>query len=240
MNVSAYGETHIGLKRSDNQDSILLDKDINLYAVADGMGGHRGGAVASSTAIEALKTSLKTAAQSDSFSPEVSIKEAFQKANEQVYKKSLENQEELVGMGTTLVAATIWEDSIFFGNVGDSRAYLFRDSYLWRVTEDHSIINEQIKKGLLDEKKAPLLVETNIITRSIGFVPEVETDLFQKEINSGDLFLLCSDGLTEMVPDETICEILKSNPHHILVEKLINQAIDAGGNDNISIIVIAT
>ncbi len=237
MDAISFGKTHVGLKRKDNQDSILIDKELNLYAIADGMGGHKGGSVASKLAIESLQKFIKEAVKLDHFQPETVLIEAFQEANNQVYEKSQESIE-VTGMGTTLVVLMIWKNKIFFANVGDSRAYLFRDPYLWRVTEDHSILNNQIKKGLIDEKKASTLVDTNMITRSIGFIPDVEVDIFQKDLQIHDLFILCSDGLVEMMDDKTICELSKSYAPDALVDQFINRALDAGGNDNISVIVV--
>ncbi len=237
MPTKSFGKTHVGLKRKDNQDSILMDNELNLYAVADGMGGHKGGSVASKLAIEHLQKFMKKSFESDNFQPEVSLLEAVKEANYQVYEKSQEDTD-VAGMGTTLVVAMIWKNKAFFANVGDSRAYFFKDPHLWRITEDHSILNNQIKKGLIDQKKASLLVDTNIITRSIGFIPEVEVDIFQKNLQANDLFILCSDGLVEMVNDETICELSKNYTPDALVDQLINRSLDAGGNDNISVIVV--
>ena len=137
-----------------------------------------------------------------------------------------------------MVACFIWENKIFFANVGDSRAYFFKNPYLWRVTEDHSVLNEQMKKGLIKEQDAISLVDTNVITRSIGFISEVKVDLFQKDISPEDIFLLCSDGLNEMLTDQEVCEVMKNYSTEALVEQLIKRSLDAGGNDNVSVIVI--
>ena len=239
MNCKVYSTTHVGKRRKNNQDSILVNTDLNLYAVADGMGGHKGGEVASAKAIEVLENYMLDAVKKKDFFPEVALMEAFQIASNQVYLKSRENELALAGMGTTLVACFIWQSKIFFANVGDSRAYLFRDPYLWRVTEDHSVINEQLKKGLISEDQAGLLEDTNVITRSIGFMPDVEVDVFEKKILPKDFFMLCSDGLSGMVPDKEICEISRNNSLEKVTERYLQQALDAGGDDNISIIVIS-
>lgn len=239
--IKIYGDSHIGLKRKDNQDSFLIDTELQLYAVADGMGGHKGGAIASQTAIKALQEFITKAyhADKDNFSPEVSLEEAFLAANQTVYDKSQEDVNNLVGMGTTLVAAMIYKKNIFFANVGDSRAYLFREPHLWRVTEDHSILNNRIKKGLIDEDNIPFLADSNVITRSIGFILDLKVDIFQREIKKEDFFLLCSDGLTCMINDEKITQIFQNYAKEFLVKQLIDTSLDAGGNDNISVIVIA-
>ena len=238
MEPKVYSQTHTGNKRQSNQDSILVSESCKLFAVADGMGGHKGGEVASATAVSALENFISLSMKNQNFSPENHLVEAFHEANTQVFAKSRENDGELIGMGTTLVACLLWKNKAFFANVGDSRAYLFRYPHLWRITEDHSILNMQMKKGLIKEEKAALFSESNVITRSIGFVPEVEVDLFQKDIAPGDLFLLCSDGLNE-VPDRELCELFKKYSHDMLAEKALEQALEAGGTDNISIIVIS-
>ncbi len=238
MSSKGYGLTHIGNKRGNNQDSFLIDENLSLYAVADGMGGHRGGEVASALAIETLQNFLKEAIKQKNFSPDFFLAEAFQEANIQVFQKSQENDRKLTGMGTTLVVCMIWKNKAFFGNVGDSRAYLFRDSYLWRVTEDHSIMNSQLKKGLIEEEQVPFLINSNVITRSIGFFPEIQVDLFQRDLRPGDLFLLCSDGLNE-ISDQEICKLAQNYSPEALPKQCVKKVLEGEGNDNISVIVVA-
>ena len=235
--AQGYSMTHVGHKRKTNQDSLLVDEDLNLYAVADGMGGHNGGEVASSIAIEAIQKFLKSAAQQEDFSPDKYLAEAFQEANSQVFHKSQEDDKKLIGMGTTLVVCMVWKDKAFFGNVGDSRAYLFKDPYLWRITEDHSIINNQLKSGLIEQEETPFLFNSNIITRSIGFFPEIQVDLFQKDLSPEDQFILCSDGLNE-ISDRDICDLAMKYAPSVLPKQCINKVLDGEGNDNISIIVV--
>ena len=238
MEVKIYSKTHVGMVRKNNQDSLLISKDCPLFAVADGMGGHKGGEVASATAVSALENFVVTAIKDENFSPEIHLVEGFHEANSQVFTKSRENGGELMGMGTTLVACFLWKGKAFFANVGDSRAYLFHYPHLWRITEDHSVLNMQMKRGLIKENDAALFSESNVITRSIGFISEVEVDLFQKDLVPGDLFLLCSDGLNE-VPDQELCELFKTYSNNMLAEKALEKALDAGGHDNISVIVIS-
>ena len=230
--------THTGHKRKNNQDSLLVDEELQLYAVADGMGGHKGGEIASSICIKALHDYLKSAFKEADFSPEKYLIPAFQSANTKVFAKSQENNKELIGMGTTLVACMIWENNAFFGNVGDSRAYLYRDSYLWRITEDHSIINNQLKNGLIEQEQMPFLLNSNVITRSIGFFPDIQVDLFQKSLMAKDQFLLCSDGLNE-ISDEDICELSKDYAPSALPKQCINKVLDGEGNDNITVVVVS-
>lgn len=232
-----YGMTHVGYKRDSNQDALLLDEDLNLYAVADGMGGHSGGEIASALAIEALHNFLKEATKEENLAPDKLLIEAFHEANSQVFNKSHENNMELIGMGTTLVVCMVWKSKAFFGNVGDSRAYLFRDPYLWRITEDHSLINSQLKKGLIEQEQAPFLVNSNVITRSIGFFPDIQVDIFQRDLMPGDLFLLCSDGLNE-IADQEICKLAKNYSPSVLPKQCINKVLDGEGKDNISVVVV--
>ena len=239
MGSRGYGKTDVGKKRKNNQDSILVDEPLGLYAVADGMGGHLGGEVASALAIETLQKFISGAVKEEGFSPSKALEEAFQEANKKVFDKSRESEEELAGMGTTLIACLIWKSRVFFANVGDSRGYIFRPPHLWRATEDHSILNNEIKKGLIEEEQAALLVDTNVITRSIGFIPDVEVDVFHRDIFPEDSFLLCSDGLTEMVPDREICALAGKYSLEALPEQCVQKALDAGGNDNVSVIAVA-
>lgn len=232
-----YSITHVGHKRKINQDCLLVNEDLNLYVVADGMGGHSGGEVASALAVQTLQSFLQEAAQQTNFSPENYLVEAFQEANTQVFNKSQENDKELIGMGTTLVVCMVWKSKAFFGNVGDSRAYLFRDPYLWRITEDHSVVNNQLKRGLIEQEQTPFLMNANVITRSIGFFPEIQVDLFQKDLKQGDLFLLCSDGLNE-ISDQGICELAKNYSPEALPKQCINKVLEGEGNDNISVVVV--
>ena len=238
MKLRAFSETHTGHRRSINQDSLIIDKQLSLFAVADGMGGHSSGEVASALAIESLKEYLKQAVKKSDFHPEKSLVEACQRANFDVFQKSQDESMKYVGMGTTLVACMIWENKAYFANVGDSRAYLFRDPYLWRITEDHSVMNMQIKKGLIEESQAAYLADSNVITRSIGFFPEIQVDLFCKDLHSEDLFLLCSDGLNE-IPDEDICLLAKSYAPEALAEQCLKKVLDGEASDNISVVVIA-
>ena len=175
--------------------------------------------------------------KNENFSPDIHLVEGFLEANTQVFAKSRENNGELIGMGTTLVACLLWKGKAFFANVGDSRAYLFRYPHLWRITEDHSILNLQMKRGLIKEDSAAQFMESNVITRSIGFISEVEVDLFQKDIAPNDIFLLCSDGLNE-IPERDLCELFKKYSPEKLVEKALEQALEAGGHDNISAVLI--
>ena len=235
MSSKGYGLTHVGNKRQHNQDSFVIDAEIQLYAVADGMGGHKGGGTASDIAIKTLHNFLKLAIKTEEFTPENDLVTAFQEANTQVYEKSQEKQ--LMGMGTTLVACMIWKNKIFFANVGDSRAYLFKEDSIWRITEDHSIINNQLKNGLIEEDQVPFLTHSNLITRSIGFFPEVQVDIFKRDLSKKEFYLLCSDGLNEL-PEPKILELSQNYASSTLPNQCIKKVLDGDANDNVTVLVV--
>ncbi|MEM7645703.1 MAG: protein phosphatase 2C domain-containing protein [Pseudomonadota bacterium] len=152
MKLTAYGITDVGLKRSKNEDNLLVSEDMGLFVVADGMGGHKGGDMASRLAIEAMGEVVKTHREEHTFlSPRAMLEEGYTEASSRIFEKSQENNQMLKGMGTTLVTAYVHENEIFVANVGDSRAYFFNKSYLWQMTEDHSLVNEHIRAGLLKD-----------------------------------------------------------------------------------------
>ena len=141
-------------------------------------------------------------------------------------------------MGTTMVMATLINGKLYIGNVGDSRCYLFRDNHLWQLTEDHSLVNEQIRAGIISEDEVHMVSGKNVITRSVGFEEVVDADIFQRKVEKGELYLLCSDGLCGMVDDSVIESILKNNDPRNAVNSCIEAAKQAGGDDNISVIVL--
>ena len=131
----------------------------------------------------------------------------------------------------------IWKNTVFFANVGDSRAYLFRDSALWRITEDHSIINNQLKNGLIDEEQVPFLSHSNLITRSIGFFPKVQVDIFEREFSKNEFYLLCSDGLNEL-PETKILELSQDYSPEGLPNQYIKNVLDGEANDNVTVLIV--
>ena len=235
--AQGYGLTHVGNKRKSNQDSFIIDEKLQLYVVADGMGGHKGGGIASQIAVKAVNSFLKETYKREDFSIETDLAEAFQEANSQVFEKSQEGNKELLGMGTTLVACMIWKKKAYFANVGDSRAYLFRDSNIWRITEDHSIINNQIKNGLIEEDQIPFLTHSNLITRSIGFFPKIQVDLFKKDISANEFYLLCSDGLNEL-SEKKILELSQDYSPEGLANQCVKKVLDGEANDNVTVLVV--
>lgn len=229
----ACGKTDIGQKRSNNQDSILVNADLGLFAVADGMGGHSGGEVASSMAIKTLEHLFQN--KPDKLSTPDLLETAIVQCNKVIYEQSQQNPQ-LRGMGTTLSAAYIEDDVLHIGQVGDSRIYLYRDSNLYQLTEDHSQVYELLKAGLITEASMESF-QKNIITRSVGYERDVRVDLFQRPVVKGDRYLICSDGLSGMVSDEQIAQILLNFDVDSAVRNLVTLANAQGGEDNVSVIV---
>ena len=239
MKVTAAGLTDVGLKRKKNEDNILVDQEMGLFVVADGMGGHKGGDMASRIAVEAMQEVVKTHREEHTFlSPRAMMEEGYTEASSRIYDQSQLNNQQLQGMGTTLVAAYVHDNEIFVGNVGDSRAYYFNKQYMWQMTEDHSLVNEHIRAGLLKDSEAKDFQAKNIITRSVGFERSVRCDVIRKKLTPGDYFLLCSDGLCGLVEDEVVHEVCKNNSMEKAVEICVEKAKEAGGDDNITVLLI--
>jgi PPM family protein phosphatase len=239
MKIEVWAKTDVGLKRESNEDSILIDRDLKLYCVADGMGGHAGGEVASKLAVTTAQEMFKKVLLlEEELSPRDFISQVFQEASQRIYHKSHMEKPELLGMGTTMVLAFIHAGRIFFGNVGDSRAYLFRQNKLWQISEDHSYVNEQIKAGALVDERDKDILGKNVITRSVGFERDVSADTFERVLEAGESYLLCSDGLCGLVSDDRISEIFAQSTAAEVVPKCIEEAKKNGGDDNISAIVI--
>ncbi len=242
MQVRAWGKSHKGQKRNSNQDSFTIDMDAGLFVVADGMGGMggpQGGEVASKMAVEIAGKITRDAFNSGDYGPAKDlITKVYKTASEKIYDKSLEENGRLKGMGTTMVMCLKKENDLYIGNVGDSRCYLFKGPYLWQLTEDHSLINEQIRAGLIKESQRPTALGKNFITRSVGFERDVECDIIVKSLSPGDVFLLCSDGLSGLVPDERISDILMNVPAEQIAERCVLEANWSGGDDNVTALVI--
>ncbi len=239
MNIVAYGITDVGLKRSKNEDNLLVNEDMGLFVVADGMGGHKGGELASKLAVESILEVVKNHREEHTFlSPRAMLEEGYTEASARIYARSQLNNQMYQGMGTTLVTAYIHENEIFIANVGDSRAYFYNRDYMWQITEDHSLVNEHIRAGLLRDSEAKDFQAKNVITRSVGFEKEVRCDIIRKKLSPGDCFLLCSDGLSGLVDDRTLHTICKSHPIEKSAYFCVEAAKAGGGDDNITVIVI--
>lgn len=238
MRFEVWAQTDVGLKRDINQDAILVDHDLNLFIVADGMGGHKGGEVASALAVETVQDIVGKRKNEPKISPRKVLSEAYREASSRIHHKSTFENPELMGMGTTMVLFWEYRGRLYIGNVGDSRAYLLMAPNLWQLTEDHSLINEQVRAGVITEEEAPHVVGRNVITRSVGFERDVMVDVLEREPQPGELYLLCSDGLCGLVTTERLHEILTHTPVEEIVARCIREAKAAGGDDNISVIVI--
>lgn len=237
MKIEAWFLTDKGLRRDSNQDSCLVNKERGYFVVADGMGGHSGGEVASSIAVHTVDEVLSDAEALERSPREVLLK-AYETSSHRIFDKAATENPELAGMGTTMVMAYLRGSNIYIANVGDSRGYVFNKPYLWQITEDHSLINEQIRAGLLNEEQARQMVGRNVITRSVGYERDVHPDVIERQVQPGEVYILCSDGLTGMVSDERISEILNSHPPEKYARMCMEQALANGGDDNVTVLVL--
>jgi protein phosphatase len=232
LRVAGHSErTDVGRQRQANEDSYLARSP--LFVVADGMGGAQAGEVASLTAIQAFQAGLPDG------SPEDSIERTIQVANRNIYDQA-HGDASLAGMGTTITVAAVDADGerVVVGHVGDSRAYRVRDGIIQRLTKDHSLVEEMRRRGQITEEQAEDHPQRSIITRALGPEPEVQADLATIPSEPGDIFLLCSDGLTTMIGDEKIRDILMSATSlDAAARTLVDEANRAGGRDNITVIV---
>lgn len=241
MNFDVWCQTDVGLKRENNEDAVLYDRDRGLYIVADGMGGHKGGDVASKMATEILqKIVVQNSPKLDSFelTPADILLQGYLEASRAIYDYCHNERPELKGMGTTMVSALVHKGVCTIANVGDSRAYLYSQSQLWQLTEDHSLVNEQLKHGLITEEAAKNFVAKNVITRSVGFERDVFCDIIEKKLRPKEMLILCSDGLSGMVEDPEILEMCQTLKPAELVPEFIERAKDHGGDDNITVLVL--
>ena len=242
--LKSYSVTDIGRKRQLNQDYVFsCSKPIgnmpNLFIVADGMGGHKAGDYASKCTVETIEKEIKLSFEKN---PTIIIKKAIQKANKEIRKRAAEDPN-LQGMGTTVVVATVIGKYLQVANVGDSRLYVVNDSEIKQITRDHSLVEEMIRLGGITREDARLHPDKNIITRAIGVRDEVEIDFFTVELRPSDCILMCSDGLTNMLPDKDILEILKehNDPKQLqeAAQALIDAANNNGGKDNIAVVLVS-
>ncbi len=248
LEVAAQGWSDTGKKRKNNEDSFLISTDVCLFAVADGMGGHAGGETASKLAVKTISEVVREnyqvvldslPAKFDSEQNYVArlLSNAFREACHEVHQLG-EKVAGLHGMGTTTTALLIYENFAYLAHVGDSRAYLVRAKQITQLSDDHSLVNEQVKSGLISEGEAKTSRLRNIITRSIGFKEDVDVDMIALPTEKNDTFLLCSDGLTTMVSDEEIKQILCQNQPAKAGKILIDLANNRGGDDNITVVIV--
>ena len=222
------GLSHPGRKRRRNEDAWVCQPP--LFAVADGMGGARGGEIASRVAATALGETVDA-------SGEERVVALIQKANRQVFDRAREDAA-ATGMGTTITVALVEDGIVAIGHVGDSRAYLIRDHKVEQLTEDHSLVAELVRSGRLSPEEAEIHPQRSVITRALGTDPDVDVDSFSVEAKAGDVFLICSDGLTSMLDDETILGIVEPRRDDLsgAAKELVGAANRSGGEDNITVV----
>lgn len=242
MKIVSAGVTNIGRKRKVNQDSFLMEPGSKLFVVADGMGGHAGGETASKLTVETVVQSiLNDRASSLNAEPGDLVMGAVHRANTAVHSTAEKNKT-LAGMGTTVVTMYFTNGKLYVGHVGDSRVYMARKGQLWQLTKDHSLVNEKLKAGIITREQMKRDRSRNVITRSVGFESSVLVDIYEKEVNPGDLYLACSDGLSGMMEDSEILRLIDEkgwdtedlNP---LCNALIELACNNGGDDNVTVVV---
>jgi PPM family protein phosphatase len=246
---SYAGKSDVGRTRAHNEDSIAINEQLQLVALADGMGGYQAGEVASKIAIDVLtqeitesKLTEKDIAKID---PDTGtsvamrrLRSAIEKANNRICSVSRE-REDLDGMGTTIVAACFYDGRVGIAHVGDSRCYRWRDGVFEQLTRDHSLVQEQIDKGILTENQANASPQKNLITRALGIDALAQADTQEFRTRTGDIYLLCSDGLSDMVEHSTMqAELERSDILDTVVKRLVDAANAAGGRDNISVILV--
>ncbi len=237
LSLKSWAQSDIGRKRTNNEDSLFSNTDLGLFMVADGMGGHRGGEKASKLAIEtSAETYIKHLA--NGLRPEDALKNAVQDATKAVFQNS-QLDPELKGMGTTLSSLLICLDQAYISHIGDSRIYRLRDGNLVRLTTDHSLVNEQVEAGIMTEEQARTSTLRNIITRAIGHDQNARADHLSVEIKPDDMFLLCTDGLNNMLNDDKIKEIIIKQEPKKSIHTLISEANLRGGDDNITVILVS-
>jgi PPM family protein phosphatase len=224
--------THPGRKRRHNEDSYVVEPP--MFAVADGMGGAKAGEVASGLAAAALRE-----AGTDSRSGEERVTQLIQEANRRVFRRANEDRD-ASGMGTTMTVALVEDGRVVFGHVGDSRGYLIREGSIEQLTDDHSLVAELVRSGRLTPEEAEAHPQRSVITRAVGTEPDVDVDTFTVEPEEGDLFLICSDGLTDMVDDGTIIEAIERHRDDLdeAANALVGAANRVGGEDNITVLLV--
>jgi serine/threonine protein phosphatase PrpC len=246
--IRAVGQTDVGQRRDHNEDSFLVDPDLGLFIVADGMGGHAGGGTASRLAVETIQKSVREAREQEpglfgmptgveeSPLPDV-LREAVEAACTRIFETA-QGSPELSGMGTTVTAALVDGRTAFIAHVGDSRCYLLREARIYQVSEDHSLVNEQLKAGAISADEARNSRFKNIITRSVGFEQQVQVDLMGVELEPGDVLLICCDGLSNLVEDAEILHVAGESGLDETPGRLIELANERGGDDNITVVLI--
>ena len=230
--LTCAAQTHVGKVRAANQDALVISEALQLYGVADGMGGHKGGETASAGCRDAVLAALQ-----DRKPGQQALKEAIEAANTALFCQQKED-ESLSGMGTTV--SLIWLDDakVHIAHVGDSRVYCLRGGELMQMTDDHSLVGELMRQGMLTAEQAEKHPMRNVITRAVGTEAGIQVDLATEKRCAGDIWMVCSDGLYGMMKEEAMAEILRENAPEKAAELLLEAALEGGGRDNISVVVL--
>jgi serine/threonine protein phosphatase PrpC len=251
MELESYARTDAGPVREQNEDSFLVDIEAGVFVVADGMGGHAAGEVASKMAVETIRGILvgkedpdetRLVRDVETLDEADRLRERLRYAMNQAsigIRRESEGRPETRGMGTTVVVLVVDRDCAHLAHVGDSRAYLFRQGRLVRLTRDHTIVQQEIDAGRLTPDLARMVPHKHILTQSVGFHGPVEPDTTTRVLEPGDLFVLCSDGLTDPLDDDAIARIIDATPVESLADALVREALRAGGEDNVTVVVVA-
>ena len=247
MIFEAFARTDTGPVRDNNEDNMLLMHEEGLFVVADGMGGHAAGEVASEIAVHTIKDVLLGGQDPDEtrlnrpLDEEESIRERLRYAMNQAsirVRQEARLNPSYRGMGTTLTVLLLEEDIAHFSHVGDSRLYLYRNKNLRRLTRDHTVVQNEVDAGRLTPELARIVPNKNVLTQSIGSHGTVDPDTATRHVEEEDIFLLCSDGLTDPLDDAALAAIFKKTPFPDLAEELVQQALDNGTEDNVTVVVI--
>jgi protein phosphatase len=236
--VTCAGRTDVGVIRSGNEDNYLMVPDRGVYIVADGMGGHAAGEVASEMAVRIIARELGDLSSSTDSAAAERVRSSIMQANSAIFERTLSEQDKR-GMGTTATAMVLLGGNYLIGQVGDSRAYILRDGALTQVTKDHSYVQEQVDAGYLSPEEARTHPYSNVITRCVGANVDVAPDVYSGALRPGDVYLLASDGLTGMIEDEDLHRMmLRAVEPQQLADELVDEANRRGGLDNVTVIVI--
>lgn len=248
MNINVFGQTDVGKKRDHNEDAFLVDRDLGLYLVADGMGGHAAGEVASATAVDVISKHVRenlALVQSYKYDAPHEVCEkilkmlefAVQNACSAIYTMGQQDKRRH-GMGTTLSMMLVADSGAFLAHVGDSRIYLIREGQLHQLTVDHSLVNEQLRRGSISKEDAKKAKYKNVITRALGIQPRVRIDTLHLDVLPGDQFIICSDGLHGYLKPGDVEKVLGAGDENLVPQRFIDLANAKGGKDNISVVYL--
>ena len=250
MRLEAYAATDVGTVRETNEDSFLVDVEGGLFVVADGMGGHAAGEIASDIAVRTVREVLLDRVDTDETvlaasveDPDDAVRERLRYAMNQAslaIRREVDAHPTYAGMGTTLVVGVIDDDNLHLAHVGDSRAYLYREQKLTRLTRDHTVVQQEVDGGRLTPELARIVPHKNILTKSVGFHGPVDPDTSTRHLEPGDLIILCSDGMTDPLDDKDIESLCAATHPEDLAQVLVDESIRQRSEDNITVLVILT